>query len=399
MTEQAQAFDPTLATEEERAFPARRADPGAPPSERRTYLSEVFGLGKFHKVGLVEDRSTGRTWCLQSDEGASLGGTNLAPAPLFHWIAGIHADVASRLWALAREQGVQLEQVALAVSQSFASQGSFARGEAVAHVHGLDWQVDVRGPGADRARELLAAALRCSPSVAAMTTPLPGRFALRTNGRPTDLEDVLPAWSDADVEDPLRRHATMPVPTGEEVVRVLRLVSGEGLPDTARERIATHSSPDAAAAPVGFTIDARGEVDLATGLVTVSTGLPEMTRDRWEITSDPAGRLAPDPLALVALGAAFCYHTQLSRYANVRRLGLKNSSLAQLTTYEPAGRSSASAGVAHPILTAMFLNGAESEDTTRSLLGVAARTCYVHRAMGQVVEVGQRPSHAEGGLR
>lgn len=393
MMDQAQAFDPTVTTEAQTAFPARRADPDAVLSERRTYLSEVFGLGKFHKIGLVEDRSTGRTWCLQSDEGASLGGTNLAPAPLFHWIAGIHADVASRLVALARDRGVLLQQVHVAVSQGFASAGSFARGEALAHVHGLDWQVDVRGPGAELAGDLLAAALRSSPSVAAMTTPLPGRFALRTNGRPTDLAGVLPTWRDADLEDPLRRHAAMPRPTGEEVAQVLRLVPGDGLPETARGRIATHSSPDAASAPVGFTIEARGEVDLATGLVTVSTGLPEMTTDRWEITSDPTGRLAPDPLAMVALGAAFCYHTQLSRYANVRRLGLKNSSLAQLTTYETSGTSPACTGVAHPILTAMFLNGAESEETTQSLLGVAARTCYVHRAMGQVVAVGAQPGH------
>ena len=396
MTEQAQAFDPTVETEVERAFPARRADPGPAPSPSRTYLSEVFGLGRFHKIGLVEDRSTGRTWCLQSDEGASLGGTNLAPAPLFHWIAGMHADVGSRLVALAREQDVRLDHVGLEVSQGLASQGSFARGEAVAHVHGLQWRLDARGPGADRAEALLVAALRSSPSVAAMTTPVPGLFALRTNGRPTDLEDVLPAWADADLEDPLRRHAAMPVPTGEDVVQVLRLVPGEGLPESARERIATHSSSDAASASVRFTVDARGEVDLATGLVTVSTGLPEMTRDRWEITADPTGLRAPSPLALVALGAAFCYHTQLSRYANVRRLELKNSSLAQLTTYEPADVSSTAPGVAHPIRTAMFLNGAEAEDVTRSLLGVAARTCYVHRAMGQVVDVGIRPAVAEG---
>jgi len=399
MTQPALAFDPTGTAATERAFPSRRADPAAAPSERRTYLSEVFGLAGFHKVGLVEDRSTGRAWCLQSDEGASLGGTNLAPAPLFHWVAGLHADVASRLVAAAREQGLRLQQVEVSVTQGFASQGSFARGEAVAHVHALDWQVDARGPDGGRAPDLLAAALRSSPAVAAMTTALPGRFALRTNGRDTDLADVLPAWPDAEVEDPLRRHGAMPVPTGEEAARVLRLVPGDGLPEQARERIATHSSPDSAAEPVGFTIEGRGEVDLATGLVTVSTGLPEMTTDRWEITSDPTGQLAPDPLALVALGAAFCYHTQLARYAKVRRLELRNSSLAQLTTYEPAGITAASAGVAHPILTTMFLNGAESEEATRSLLGVAARTCYVHRAMGQVVEVGQRPGHEEGGSR
>lgn len=85
---------------------------------------------------------------------------------------------------------------------------------------------------------------------------------------------------------------------------------------------------------------------------------------------------------MFAIGTAFCYHTQLSRYVTVRRLDLADSSLAQLTSYtsiDPSGEGTAPAG---EIMTEMFLHGGATQDDTRSLLKVAANTCYVHRAMG-----------------
>ncbi|MBN9605167.1 MAG: OsmC family protein [Actinomycetales bacterium] len=385
-----EALLPTTDPQESRGFPVRRdpRDAGS-AGAAATFLSEVAGLGRFHKIGVVEDLATGRTWCLQSDEGASLGGTNLAPAPLFQWLAGIQADVATRIVAAARRRGIALDRLHVGVSQGFASQGSFAKGEAVAHVYGFDWDVDLAGASVDRATAdaLVDEALAASPAVAVMRDAVEGRFALRTNGRRTPLDGALPEWDDASLEDPVRRYATIPAADPRPFEQVFRFVPGDAPPAGAQERIATHSSTDASNSPVGFTVDARGDVDLATGLLHTSTGLPEMSSDRWVITSDPSGQLAPSPLALVAIGSAFCYHTQLSRYVNVRKLDLRNSGLAQLTTYEPGAPDDLGTGAAHPIRTEMFLNGGEDEAATRSLLQVAANTCYVHRAMGVEVEM------------
>ncbi len=400
MTDQAvEAIVPTTDPGESRGFPTRRAErPDA--AGPRTFLSEVFGLGRFHKIGLVEDQTTGRTWCLQSDEGASLGGTNLAPAPLFQWLAGIQADVAARVVAAARARGVTLEHLQVGVSQGFASKGSFAKGEAVALVFGLDWDVDVRGSiDDDGAEVLVATALASSPAVAVMRNAVEGRFALHTNGRATSLDGAMPVWSESALQDPVRRYGAVPAATGETHEQVFRFVKGEEAPAAANDKIATHSSADASDVPVGFTIDARGELDLAAGIMRTSTGLPEMTSDRWVVTSDPTGQVAPSPLALVAIGSAFCYHTQLSRYVTVRRLDLKNSGLAQLTTYDPGAPDALGEAVAFPILTDMFLNGGESEEATRSLMQVAANTCYVHRAMGVEVDTTVDVAVLEGAAR
>lgn len=391
MPESTGGFVPTTNATESRGYATRATGaPSAAPygsGGTETYLSEVFGLGKFHKVGLVEEVSSGRTWCLQSDEGASLGGTNLAPAPLFHWMAGLQADVASRIAAVAKSRSITLEYLHVGVSQGLASKGSFAKGEAVALIFGLDWDFDVRGSASEaEIEDVIEAAMRTSPAVAAMRDAKDGFFALYTNGQPTSLEG-LTAWDSPTVVDPRGRYESLPAATDEDTEQVFTFVDGGGAPAEAQAKIATHSSMDASDVPVGFYVDARGELDLATGLMRASTGLPEMTSDRWVVLMDPTGQVAPTPLAMFAIGTAFCYHTQLSRYVNVRRLDLADSSLAQVTTYTSVAPTSSGTAPAGDILTAMFLRGGESEEQTRSLLKVAANTCYVHRAMGVEVEM------------
>lgn len=382
-------FVPNTNADESRGYATRpaTAPPAAPYGSvgLETYLSEISGLGKLHKIGLVEEQSTGRTWCLQSDEGASLGGTNLAPAPLSQWMAGLQADVAFRIAALARTRGKRLEHLMVGVTQGLASKGSFARGEAVALIFGLDWDVDIRGNITEsEAADLLDSALRTSPAVAAMLNAQDGLFALHTNGKQTALEGLAP-WIEPTVVDPRRRYSTIPIATGEATEQVFTFVDGGGQPAAASASIATHSSSDASNTPVGFHVEARGELDLTTGCMRSSTGLPEKTSDRWVILSDPDGQVAPAPLALFAIGSAFCYHTMLSRYVNVRRLPLQNSSLAQVTRYESTDPDSGPAARAYAIQTNMYLNGGATEDETRSLLQVAANTCYVHRAMAMEV--------------
>jgi hypothetical protein len=49
------------------------------------------------KLALVHLGEAGGSWCLASDEGAYLRGTDTAPAPLMHWAAGVHADFVARV--------------------------------------------------------------------------------------------------------------------------------------------------------------------------------------------------------------------------------------------------------------------------------------------------------------
>lgn len=384
-------FVPTTNETESRGYATRASHaPSAAPcgaAGTEIYLSEVFGLGKFHKVGLVEETSSGRTWCLQSDEGEWLGGTNLAPAPLFTWLAGLQADVASRIAAVARSRSITLDYLQVGVSQGFASKGSFARGEAVALIFGLDWDFDIRSTASEAEIEgIVGAAMRTSPAVAAMRDAKEGLFALQTNGRRTAVDGLAP-WDNSTVTDPRGRYTAIPEATGEKTEQIFTFMDGGERSAEAKAKLAAIEPLDASGVPVRFYVDARGELDLASGLMHASTGVQDMDADRWVIVMDPTGQVAPAPLAMFAIGTAFCYHTQLSRYVKVRRLDLAESSLAQLTSYTSVDPLSPDPAPAGEILTEMFLTGGASEDDTRSLLKVAANTCYVHRAMSVEVEM------------
>ncbi|MPV89303.1 hypothetical protein GB882_11555, partial [Georgenia ruanii] len=340
-----------------------------------TYTVEVMGLEGFHKRGLVETTSTGRMWRLEADEGTYLRGTNLAPAPLMYWGAGLHADILTRVAAAARERGVTLTSLSGTVRQGFAATGSFVRAQAVAKV--FDLRIDVAVDGAATPAELdalVAHAIATSPAVAAVATAREGRFGLHSNGRPTAVHGI-PALHGAPAVDPLRKYAEVPEPTDEQLGDVVGFEPGH--PDR------THVVTDDSDGAVEFHVEARGKLDPRLGTVRTTVGFPEVTGDRWSLLSDPADTVAPSPLAYFSIGTAFCYHTQLCRYVAVRRLPLERARLTQVSRFE-IDRTRATAD---PLATHVFLNGRCEDAQTTALMTLAANICYAHRALASNVEV------------
>jgi uncharacterized OsmC-like protein len=351
--------------------PMRQPGPGA-----ETFSTEVMGLEGFHKLGLVEEVSTGRIWRLEADEGTYLRGTNLAPAPLMYWGAGLHADLLTRAARIAREREVQLSALAGSVRQGFAAKGSFARAEAVAVVFGVEVELEIAGAAPPAQLDsIVAMAVATSPAVAALATAREGLFALHSNGRPTNVAGI-PALTDSKAVDPMRKYAQVPAHTGEELPDQILGFEAGNVDDTLVLRNDSNQA-------VNFHVDARGALDLVRGTVRTSIGFPEVTGDRWTLLSDPAGSAAPSPLAYFSIGTAFCYHTQLCRYIAVRRLPLERARLMQLSRFEIAENTA----TAEPAATHVFLNGRCDEDQTRSLMTVAANICYAHRALASDVKV------------
>ncbi|TNM38345.1 hypothetical protein FHP29_13835 [Nocardioides albidus] len=351
---------------------AGRPVAGDERTRRETTLRcEVMGLGRFQKEGLVEDTTTGRVWRLVADEGTYLGGTGLAPAPLQHWGAGLHADVTTRIAALAAAEGVTLSRLEVTVTQGFASQGSFARGEAVGLVFDLTWDIRVESAApADRVDAVVRRALATSPANAAMARTSEGTFALTTNGRPT-IVSGLPASRGDRQADPFLTHADRPVPVDTETAPVDVLTAHPGGGGTA-------TLSDDQTGAVAWHVHATGEYDFGSDLVAVTVGFPEAAGDRWRLVVDPGNRCAPSPLTYFAVGVAFCYHTQLCRYADVRRLSITRPRLVQVSTHLADDTTAETL----PLDTHLFLRGDIDEDQTRSLLVAAANTCYAHRALG-----------------
>jgi len=359
------------------------ADPGTPvvgatddPPDRSRLRCEVMGLDQFQKEGLVTDLSTGRSWRLAADEGTYLGGTDLAPAPLMHWGAGLHADVTSRIARAARRRAIDLAGLRVTVDQAFGSEGSFARGEAVGLVGELHWKVEVESAAPDEQIEAaMTEAFRRSPAYAALLEPAEATFALYTNGRRTPVVGVAPSGVTMEV-DPFRRHATQPVPKDDTVSTHLltRLPSFEvgtvGITDDQTETVYWH-------------VLVSGAYQSESGLIasTMSAGASS-----WTLLSDETGRAAPSPLAYFSIGTAFCYHTQLCRYAKVRRMDVSKPRLVQSSAFH----SDATASVAEPLDTHLYLDGSVTEAQTANLLVAAANTCYAHRALAAKVVSSQQ---------
>lgn len=337
-----------------------------------TLRCEVVGSeGRFLKEGLVEDLSTGRAWRLLADEGKYLRGTGLAPAPLMHWAAGLHGDVTARIAGLAAAEHVQLRGLDVTMSQGFASQGSFAKGEAVGLVFDLVWEISVvTDHPASVVESIVSRALHSSPAHAAMTSAHHGTFALYANGRTIAVPSVPQAPADV-LADPLRRHSASPVPVDGDVDSTAILTERPGTSGTL-------VAGDDHGGAIGWHVQADGHFDVGSGTVTATIGFPELaSAETWALVSDPTNRVAPSPLSYFSLGTAFCFHTQLCRYVDVRRLPITSPRLAQTSMFT-TGEGAAGT---QPFETHLFLNGSITEDGASSLLTAAANTCYAHRAL------------------
>lgn len=341
------------------------------------FRCEVMGLGGYQKEGLVEDLATGRTWRLVCDEGKYLRGADMAPAPLMHWGAGLHADLTARIARATLDSGLPLGALEVTVTQGFGARGSFARGEAQAQVFGLSCSIRIETDAEDAiVNKLVATAVDSSPAFAAMRDAIPGVFALYTNGHRTPVEGV-PQSTQPPQADPFLRHAARPEPEDPSVDTSDLLT--RRMMDSAWTMELTDDQDEL----VQWRMHASGRYDVDTGLVFSEVGFPGGgSASAWTFLSDDTNRRAPHPLAYFSIGTAFCYHTQLCRYAHVRRLPVEAPRLAQTTRFATTGTTA----TADQVDTQLFINGTVDTTQSRSLLNAAANICYVHRALSLPVE-------------
>lgn len=292
------------------------------------------------KLGLVHLGAAGASWCLASDEGAYLRGTDTAPAPLMHWAAGVHADFVQR----SRAAGRVTIEFGYAVSGSFVQGG--ARGEAFApRIQGK-----VEG-------------IESSPLFKAMRVPLANTFALYVNGRRRPVTGAR-ASEAPDAEDPFLKHAGAPRPLYEPQPP---LIGKEALDPQAK----IFTMPQSSGA---LKFGSRVEGALEDGVVRSTVSFPGIPSSRFSFVSDMEGKRAPSGLAYAWAGVAFCYLTQLSRYIDARRLGVSGARLVQRGP------------LAGPVDTHLFLNGAADEQAMQELLAMGARTCYLHATLAASLE-------------
>ena len=355
------------------AFQLRKGPsrPGFLDGGRDIIKVEARQMTGHQKEAVVTEGVDGNAWRLTSDEGTHLRGTDLAPFPLGFFNAGMQSDLYGRIRLLASRRGIGLDKVEIRVANHYWLTGSFIHGTGEGHAEAPDIDVSVQSSASIEAiKSLVAGAMDASPAISFLRGSLTGNtFALYINGRRRQVAGISGS-AVGDVDDPYRVYARAPRPLDSNARPDLIQKTGrveQGVTELASATVTNKLIRN---------IIGEGQSLNADGMYEVDTWLGMPGTSHFRLVSDEgAVDAAPQGLALMSAGIAFCYMTQLSRYIENMKMNIRGVRLVQFSPY--VGGTNALAG---PIDTHLYLNGEAPEETHVHLLTIAARTCYLHAA-------------------
>lgn len=345
-----------------------RLDAGAGPESVRVSARALEGMQKEAVAQSGDD-----VWRVVCDEGPWLNGTDLAPFPLAFFCAGQAGSYLTEFMAEAKERLIPITRLELKQDNFFTMEGSALKGTMSAGVDPVHVQFDADGDcSAAELRDIADVAVHDrSPVAAVLAGTLASRFAIRANGESLTSAGALPV---ATADDPgIAMAACCPADAGSFAPDIIRKV--EGSIDTG----------DA----VGLDSSQKRVVHVATHARVRSDGMKELAvqciqpaGSRFVLLSDAAharggqGR-APDPLTYLSCGIAFCFMTQIGRYAQIVKQRLRDYRIVQETAF---GFGPEEPPTAEPVSTLVCVDTDESTDETRKLVQMAEQTCYIHGA-------------------
>lgn len=344
------------------------------------------------KEALVEYAPTGAVWRLLCDEGPWLNGTDLAPFPLGYFAAGLAASLMSDVLAEAAARAVRVDTPRLRTELFFTMQGSLLKGTMAAGIDRFETTFD-GGTQVDSSEiEVVVGAALADRSVVnrALAGSLSSRFLIRVNGELVgNGRNVTSRLSEVPDPGPLFDQA--------------QRAAGDDRSQPMIRKVA-----DAGAGPsrgaVGLQAEQRRTVHLRADASLRTDGLKEIVVDclqpsgsRFVLLSDDApdaggrGR-APCGLTYLSAGIALCFMTQLGRYAQIRKLGLRDYRIVQDTGF---ARSGAGGPAASGVTTLVWLDSNDSAADNQRMVQMGEQTCYLHTTFRERVNL----SFAIGPLR
>lgn len=354
----------------------------------RIYARALEGM---QKEAIAEYGPTGATWRLVCDEGPWLEGTDLAPFPLAFFCVGLAGSYLSEFMAEAKERLIPITRLELRQDNYFTMEGSALKGTMSADVESIEACFDVDVDGDASQAELLdiadIAANDRSPAGGFLPLELESQFAVRANG-----EDLL---------DPGTLSASlMGSADPADIVGDCRPADDASAADDIIRKVAA-SAPPGGEAAVGLQAGQKRVVHVATHGRVRADGLKEFAvqciqpaGSRFVILCDDSpdrggqGR-APDPLTYLSCGVAFCYLTQIGRYAHIVKQRLRDYRIVQDTSFGFGPEEPPSAAA---VETLVLLETEESHADSIGLVQMGEQTCYLHGAYRLPVEARLRVS-------
>lgn len=335
----------------------------------RTMARPLVGM---QKEALMQYGPTGTVWRLVCDEGPWLNGTDLAPFPLAFFTAGLAASFMSAFAEEAVECNIPIDSLKLRQDNFFTMEGSALKGTMTADAQPVQVTFSARGNASISEFEQIAKAavqVRC-PAERCLNQALASNFTVRANGE----ELPWPGQSASGVSrlaDPGRFFDGV-CPASTEQLAIIRKTS---------------SSVATGAAAVGLQAEQKRTVHVFTectlredGLKSISVQCIRPAGSRFEILSDDSRAAggqerAPSGLAYLSAGVAFCFMTQIGRYAGISKQELNGYRIIQDTGFRLAKDCEPGAT---GVETLVCLDTGETPEKSIQLVRMGEQTCYIH---------------------
>lgn len=357
-------------------FPVANApDIGLKPPESpsgipvRTWVRSLAGM---QKEALVVNGATGTTWRLVSDEGPYLAGHDRAPCPLCHFITGMVASYLNEISSLAKRLGVEAHGVRLTLDNFYTMEGSALKGTMTGGALNPGLSVEFPALGSeDEATTLVADAVAASPVNGVLADVLSNRFTLHHNGEAISVGHVQ-GLTASDLPDPGDRF--------DQVELAETTTVADGL--MARLRAAEHVEGIPGGVNSSLQESQSRNLHVRATCVEGDDGVKEIVEtlirpigSEFRFRSDETG-MAPDAVTYLSAGIAFCFMTQLGRYARITRRVLDDCRIVQDTVFYPGERGRR--GRMDPVQTHVYIVTPEGVDFARQALAMGEQTCFLH---------------------
>ncbi len=342
--------------------------------------AEVRSLEGMQKEAIVSPPpGSGRCWRLMSDEGPYLNGTDLAPFPLGYFTAGQQFCLMTQLLRLARAANVPLSALAIAQDNYYSMAGSILRGDMTGGAMPADVLVKVEAAAPQRdVVQLVQRAVRESPAQAVMRDVLANEFSITLNGEAIATPGLRQATALTPpdprlVFDAVARDANTPA-SDEAITKLTTAQPVHGVEGGAGSSLQAEQHR---------TLHLHGDAQLREdGLLETTLRLFRPVGSSFRFVGDPgpsAGgqHAAPEGLSYLVAGMAFCYMTQLGRYAYIVKQRIRAMHLVQDAAFDTTG----DAVRALPLTTHLFVTADEPPDAAQRLARMGEQTCFLHAAM------------------
>ncbi|MDT8320850.1 MAG: OsmC family protein [Xanthomonadales bacterium] len=339
-------------------------------------------LSVMQKECIVLSPRTTDLWRLSSDEGPYLKGFDSAPCPLAFFTTGLAASLMNELQALAKRRGVDLQGLQLVLDNFYSMSGSALRGTMRAEAYPPRIRAFFDGERSPDPviLELLEKAVAASPVCALVRKPLASLFTLGLNGRlePSARPPSLPDPGNVETGVPFERFT--PAPEGE---------IGSGIVEKLSAVETRHGIAGGYATSLAPRQDRRLHIRgtcrlLPDGVKEIRQELFSPLGSIFRFLSDEApgfggqGR-APDAASYAAAGVAFCFMTQLERYAQIVKQELTECRVVQDLHLSNGGfLPGETAGDCDPVETHLQVQALAEPEFARRLLHMGEQTCFLH---------------------